>query len=170
MKVRPQILHTGLLLTLFYSQALLAEFECSSEVSYSWIPRVVEEKKGEKPKRVEVKQTVVEVLRAMGESENDAKFAIQRKSERAKEEARTICQRVHEDVSGCIAGKHASSAATLKQLSFSARRELEQSIVEDCNALAGLCQKTEASEPACAEIKKDEAPAEETAKEEKKKK
>lgn len=170
MKVTPWMIHLALILTLFYSRVVMAEFECSTEVSYSWVPRMVEDKKGEKSKKGELKRTTVEVVRATGESEDDAKSAVQRKCERAVDGARKICQRVHEDVSGCIAGKHASSAATLKQLSFSARRELEQSILEDCNALAGLCQKTEASDPVCIERKKEEPTAEEAGKDDKKKK
>ena len=142
-----------------------ADHICQTTISYSWILKQalavspgIPEGEGVKEPAVaattpEVKQTVhFGIVERGAVSIDDAKAALQKIVERWKVRASEVCSRDHESVSSCTAVKLESHASTLNALGFSARRELERSISQDCESQQGRCVEVLSSEPICREV------------------
>jgi hypothetical protein len=87
-----------------------------------------------------------------GPDEEGAKRALQIEVERAKARASDECQREHESFGSCAATKLSTKAALLSSLDFSARKELQKALTEECRAQMGSCTGVESSPPVCREI------------------
>lgn len=157
------------------SEAVATSFECMATVDYEWEPtnHGKENDKGKDKKKNDSKKDTegeteasykVQYSRrvAQASSEEEAKKLLSRMLDKDIFEARLSCARNHENLSGCVAGKFQSMASVLAQLSFSAKKELEGVIQDDCRMQSGRCLMTQASEIAC----KDVTPKVEVAEEE----
>jgi hypothetical protein len=156
---------TLILVALFASFSLQADFLCSSEISYKW----------RREKETEDHVMVMGIAAAIGadEASTREKLAIQILKDRAQ--ADTKCRTEHENLTRCISGKFEAETRTLNALGFSARKALEEAITNDCSVAQGRCGDTIASEIKCVEqvVPGSEAEAgkkEESKKEEKGKK
>lgn len=114
------------------------EVTCSNEISYRW--RNQEDK--------ELTVFYAKVYRsAPNEIEARAKLSEAMVQQRLK--AKRECEQLHEDLAGCIAGKYAALGSLRSTLDFSARKELEQAVQADCNAVKGTCFEVQVSETVC---------------------
>ena len=167
----------GLLAAIFLPQSLLAaEFECVSEVKYSWeytppSPPMTDDMKQPPPPLEKEKYEVPFVSRRLrGATEELAKQKFQSVLDQDRLQAMTECKKNHENLSGCVSAKFLSMGSVLRQLDFNARKELESSIVEDCKLSTGRCLKAEASEITCKEVVEPVAETSEEEEEDDKKK
>ncbi len=94
----------------------------------------------------------LELIEARDADEAKTKSALLKNSARPLERARETCRERHENVGGCISSKFENSATTLRSLSFSARKALEDALRADCETQRGRCKKVDSTEPVCAEI------------------
>ena len=143
-------------------QVTFAEFSCKSEVIYKWKPGEEEEVIEESWIKLEKK----------GGAEAEVKKSIEADIKRETEKASNTCKRKHENIAGCISSKYSSMQNVISEMSFTARRSLEEAMTEDCKQSQGKCMGASAKEIHCEEEKEDVAEGEEAAekKEDKKKK
>ena len=137
------------------STLVSAEFACSSEISYKW-----REISGEKEKGgAKGAEAVIyfSSVQETGADEAAAKKALEESTVREKVKASDACKRLHENLAGCMSAKFASLANTLQNASFTARKQIEDAVVADCRGQQGTCLEIIASDPKCAEIKKESA-------------
>jgi hypothetical protein len=137
-----------LLILIIHCNSLYAEFICSSEVKYRW-------RKGQEE---EIVAMWAKIERG-ATTEVESKTALNKATERERIKAEEYCKREHEDVSGCIATKLNSLQPTLSGLTFSARKKLEESLIDDCQRKQGSCIKVEIAEATCIDNKPPEAAA-----------
>ncbi len=127
--------------SLFSGAIVHAEHLCKGEISYEW------KRKGE-----ETPATVFwSRVEALGTDEKSAKEALIVAANAPKAAALSACKREHENVASCVATKFFSYATTLQNLSFSARKKLEEAIAADCTVAEGLCLEAKLGEPTCEE-------------------
>ena len=133
----------------------LADFRCSSDVSYKW-------------KKSESEEAVIHwaALDAEGVDEAASKSTLEERVLHEKKKASEACKDLHENLSGCLGAKYSSTASELKALDFSARKALQDAIQTDCKAQQGRCMEISASDAKCVEKKKAES-AEDTKKDDK---
>lgn len=157
------ILLSGLLFSPLNVAMVFGEFECASHVHYRWEVHETGESKHHvedgakqdeaektKAKMPKVSFDVLSVTRRIrAATEDEAKAKIQLALDKDKQDAMEECQSVHENLSGCIAAKFLAMGNVLRQLDFNARKELENSISEDCRSSTGRCLKSEASPIEC---------------------
>jgi len=139
------------LLIFCWSPRVHAQATCRSEVSYSV-------KKGDKDQSV-----IVKFQEARGAEEAAVKEALTQQLAIAKQEALTLCQARHENMSSCVASKFEKTGGLMQQLQFAARVKLQDAIEADCKAQHGTCIEGKASEVTCSVIKPVETPVEATA-------
>jgi len=143
------VVPVGLLVPL---EEAAAQVRCRAEVHYSW-KRAVDDQEAESSPRKLLFSTVEvdEPTEAM------AKMKIQSLLSKEAFRARQECLRQHENLSGCISGKFQALSATMRQLDFEARREIQKSIRDDCNNQQGECLKAFWEEISCSDGGAEEA-------------
>ena len=110
-----------------------SDFVCSSDVSYKWQKsEVKDQKKDEKKeeKKEEKEDTTIHwsTLEQGGSDEAAAKDALSKYVVREQKKASETCKILHENLSGCITAKFASSKAELQAMDFGARKTLQEAI------------------------------------------
>lgn len=136
-----------------------AEVLCTVDISYKWKKvekghlNVTPTPSAQADAPVAGENTVhFSVVEYRAESESMAKQQMAADINRSKVRASEACRKDHEDVASCASMKFLVNAGTLNNLGFSARRELERTILDDCKASEGRCMGVEAAEPKCNEV------------------
>jgi len=93
-------------------------------------------------------------LERTGSDEAAAKARLQDELNRLKIRASEACRREHEAFGTCVSTKFASNAALLSSLGFSARKEVERALTDECRGQEGTCVGVSAAEPQCKELVK----------------
>jgi len=146
----------------------IAEFKCSSDISYKWVktqPAAAPSLVGggslsHTPSPTAVpptgapEPTIVRLmgLERGGIDEAAARAALQMEADRQRIRASEACKREHEAFGTCVALKMSSQANVLNSLGFSARSELEKALTDECRLQEGSCLGVDISEPTCREI------------------
>jgi hypothetical protein len=145
----------------------LAEFKCSSEISYTWVKRqpaptvpppgaAAQQVQAQAPAATTPPRepTIVRLLglERGGADEASAKASLHMETDRQRIRASESCKRDHESFGTCVALKMSSQSTVLNSLSFSARSELEKALTEECRQQEGTCLGVAVSEPKCREI------------------
>lgn len=154
MKSRPFL--AGCVVSVIAAASASAESICRADVSYQW-------KRGKEETAAAVQISRIE---ARGKDDAAAKAKLAEAAAREKPRALEACRKDHENQAGCVAGKFDLYGVSLKSLSFSARKKLEEAIQADCTAAQGACVDAITSEPQCAVIE-DPAAAEAAGKDKK---
>ncbi len=147
----------ALFLLFLLNNSAKAEFVCSSEVSYKWVrsqPLVVGTPVSAPPVNVptaEPSSVRFGGVGRRGADEAAAKEALEVELARLKARASEACRKDHESFGGCVGVKFTSNRATLQALDFSARKELEKSLTEECRGQQGVCAAVVSSEIKCRE-------------------
>jgi hypothetical protein len=153
------------------------EFKCSAQVSYKWVKDAPV--RGGTPPAVAPTPTEPSTVHfasveRSGADEAAAKALLDVELTRQKVRASEACRREHEAYGECVARKFSAHKGTTEALSFSARKEFEKAMVEECKGQVGSCVSVSSSDPACKEVvvaaAADAAPAEGEKKDDKKKK
>ncbi|MEZ4753692.1 MAG: hypothetical protein R3A13_05200 [Bdellovibrionota bacterium] len=140
---KPYLILFSLSFVFCFQVLAFAEVLCSSEVKYRW-------KKIEEETPIDESWKIIEDRGAIKElAEADLKLALNYEKEKAK----VACMRAHENLAGCISGRHSAMRNIIGQLSFTARRVIEEAIAEDCKISQGQCLEVVSSEPKCEEQK-----------------
>jgi hypothetical protein len=66
------------------------------------------------------------------------------------------CKRAHESFGECVSIKLSTKSTVLNSLSFAARSQLEEALIQECQVSRGTCGSVTASEPACVTTGNDE--------------
>ncbi len=111
---------------------------CSSDISYSW--------KRSDGAQVDVKWGSFQAKEA---DEATAKIKLRMLIDQEMVRAREVCQKEHENLSGCFSAKYTASYAILQSLNFSARKSMEEAISSDCKKQQGQCEQSKVTDPAC---------------------
>ncbi|MCB0335546.1 MAG: hypothetical protein KDD62_04550 [Bdellovibrionales bacterium] len=160
--MKPHYLLTALAALLSFcvcTPRVYADHICSVEVSYTWQKKMQEEEAEESSKKKK-KQNIEEskpkkvLFKKLSVTGKDEPLAKQKAKDKGKEElsaADLQCNKLHEDLAGCMAAKFHASRSVLQTLSFKARKDLEDAIVEGCKGQEGVCGISELSEPRCRE-------------------
>ena len=121
-----------------------------------------------------IKVVPLRKLEAHGATEEEAKQKLAERESRSIIEAVQICRQRHENYAGCIGSRYTQLAGQVNALSFTARRQLEDAIKSECDAIRGTCLKGEVTDRKCttqaAAVTPEAAAEEAPPKEEKKKK
>ena len=94
-----------------------------------------------------------------GEDEPAAKGALEIELARQRIKASEACKREHEAFGECLGAKFTSYKAVLASLGFSARRDFEKALSEECRGSVGSCTSVVTGDPVCKEIIVAAAPA-----------
>ena len=147
----------ALLLLFVMNNSAKGEFICSSEVSYKWV-KSQPVAGGTPASAPPASTTPVEPstvrfggVDRRGADEAAAKEALEVELSRLKARASEACRKDHEAFGGCVGVKFSSNRATLQALDFSARKELEKSLTEECRGQQGVCTAVVSSEAKCRE-------------------
>ncbi|MCO6429471.1 MAG: hypothetical protein J5J00_01325 [Deltaproteobacteria bacterium] len=164
------LLTNAVLLCLIWQapQIARADFICRTEVAYRWkrsesAPAKPEsdETPAASPSSSEGEASPQEVFWRAVETSGAEEEAVRAKlTEAANQEklpALEACRREHQNLSGCIASKYQGLAGSFTSLGFSARKALEEAVIQDCTKQQGECLEAVAKEIKCVE-KKEEAP------------
>ena len=150
----------------------VAEFRCSSEISYKWAKKPSPANPSHRadvappgsrnpaptlspvPPGPTPEPTIVRLLglERGGSDEASARTALQMETDRQRIRASEACKRDHEAFGTCVALKMSSQANVLNSLSFSARSELEKALAEECRQQEGTCLGVDVSDPKCREV------------------
>lgn len=120
-----------------------AEFSCSADVSYRW-------KKSEDAENEKV--VFWGRVEAKGFTEEEGKNNLQVEVTEAKAEAVEACQRKHQNLSGCVAGKQSKINKVSQFATFSSRKALEEAISKDCSLEQGICTESTEGDIHCMEL------------------
>ena len=152
---------------------VMAEFRCSSEISYKWVKSPPEPRPSHggpapvalpgqtpvanptpRPPAPTPEPTIVRLmgLERSGSDENAAKGSLQMEVDRQRIRASEACKRDHESYGTCVALKMSARSTILNSLSFNARADLEKALAEECKQQEGTCLGVDVSEPKCREI------------------
>ncbi len=128
------------LLLIACASRALAEFECSSEISYKW-------------KRETEEMTVyVETVFIKGADEESAKRALGMLSKAKEGKALKLCADIHENQSGCLAARTSAHSQVLGIASYAVRKDIQKAIQDDCKKQSGECRGGLRSDAVCKEI------------------
>ena len=149
-----------------------ADFACGAEVSYSWIragvPTPAPAPNGTTPPgtgdqknsgEISAKDTpppgstIVRLggIEREGLDEAAAKDKLQVEITRLKVRASEACRRDHESFGTCVTTKFSSNGAFLNSLGFSARKEVETALTDECKSQQGTCLGVVVTESPCKE-------------------
>ncbi len=136
-----------LLFTLFLQFVVLpglvwAEFSCVADITYSY----------KKPKDDQPLVVTYATVEARGADEAKAKAALAETASREIPKVQSLCRQQHENEAGCLASKFAASSQSRSALSFTARKAVEDAVINDCKAQQGVCGATVVTEAKCSEI------------------
>jgi hypothetical protein len=87
-----------------------------------------------------------------GADEETVRAALAPELNRQKARAYERCRRDHEAFGDCVSTKLSVKTSTLNSLSFSARAQVEQALMEECRAQQGRCVAVDSSEIKCRPI------------------
>jgi hypothetical protein len=156
MKIMCFVLYVALITFFLSPGEVVAEFLCSSQVHYKWAKTAVSKSEDQAtpaaspaPEPSIVNFALVE---RKGADEPAAKEALEKELARVKVRASEACSRDHEGFGGCVGTKFSANKAILATLDFSARKELERALTEECRGQQGTCTSVVASEPSCREL------------------
>ena len=116
-----------------------AQTTCRSDLSYTWKKQTEEQDR----------KVFVGVIERVGKDEVEAKQMVLDALVPEKASALQACRQQHENVAGCISGKYLTMASTITGLGFAARKNLDQAIIDDCNAQQGVCKDAVSVDPVC---------------------
>lgn len=137
----------GVFLTFAPALVIAAEHECRTDMEYIWMKL---SDTGELSKdEVKVFWTV---KKSMAETEELAKKRLHEMVQAEKTLAREACRKQHENLSGCIASKFQAMKAVLRQLDFTSRKTLEESVEKDCKAQSGVCKEVVVGDVKCLDM------------------
>jgi len=173
---------------LFLSSQVSAEFKCGAEVSYKW-KSLSSSQQASAPLEAEGTKVAAEStpsaesvntsssersvfwtgVEQKAATEEEGKTAVTKLALMHRAAADKACISQHENLAGCIASKYNSISASLTNLSFQARKSMDEAIASDCKNQQGKCLGTNLSEVKCSEIV-TAAPAAEAGKDTKDKK
>lgn len=155
------------------------EARCRQEIVYSWKrippPRQDSARTPEPtsdPSLLQPMEVVVLVLVEEGAPEDELKGRLAERLPEALANARIQCQKTHENIGQCSAGKLGALLEDLTRVDFETRRNIKERVIADCEKNSGVCIGAKAKEIQCTVVKKSVTPiAEQTpaAKESKKK-
>lgn len=129
-------------MSLTFAELAVADFSCSTEVSYGY-------KRGSEGERVDVK---VREVRMTGPTEAAAKAELNRWTIRELSRARELCERAEGRSSSCLSTRLGAASATLTSLEFGARRAIVESMTKECAELKEICLGASSTEPKCEEL------------------
>jgi hypothetical protein len=118
----------------------LAEFECSSEISYKW-------------KRETEEMTVyVETVFKKGDDEESSKRALDMFSKAKEGRALKLCADTHENQAGCLTARTSMHSQILNLSSYAVRKDIQKAIQDDCKKQSGECRGVLRSDAVCREV------------------
>lgn len=126
--------------------SVMADFECSAELSYSW-------KRSEGKGDAASQKVLWGKISRRAETEDAAKKMIEEVSATKQSDMRAECERMHQNLADCVATKLSAKEGLFPFLSFTARKSLEESIASDCSRMQGTCLPPEPVESQCVEHK-----------------
>lgn len=149
-----------LVILLLPAAPALSQVNCKTNISYSWRPQPADLSSEKKKSGTaagaqsgEAEESPIEVqfgvLGATAQTEQEAKDKLQGLVAKEISRASALCSDTHENLSGCIGGKLTALSSQIQNLSFNARRDLEQSVVADCQLRRGLCMPPKSSDIIC---------------------
>lgn len=157
-----------LVLSLFISSNVHAKAICKVPVFYKWKvdTSYKEENRGTLKKNQQnvdkdkVKEAYWGVVVAEGETRDDAQKNLDYMILERQGDILSLCKSEHESYSACISNKYKRLKADLESSSFTIRKQIEDSIRQDCENQVGDCLEIVKRDVLCEEIK-EEAPKEE---------
>jgi hypothetical protein len=148
-----RLIFSILCLSFLMVRGVHAQATCSAEVSYKW-------KKGDSEESTIHWATI----RLKGEEEKAVRAALIERVVREKKKASEACKDLHENMSGCLTAKLASSSGNIRGLDFAARRTVSDAITQDCKLQQGRCLEILSPDPTCEVAKAAETGEEEVKK------
>ena len=154
------ITYVGCLFAVFLQVTMAnAEFNCQTDVSYKWKPEPSEKNnKDQKPqknpepeKEMPDQEVFYSSVSVTGSDEAAAKSLLAPRTQDSKAAAMRKCQDEHQNVGRCFSTKLTGAATILNTASFTARKLLEESMMNDCKSVSGKCGEVLSSEPKCVE-------------------
>jgi hypothetical protein len=133
-------------------QTAVAEFGCTASVSYKWVKQSVKEEGGKAPPTAEPSSVHFANVERKGVDEGAAKAALEVELARQRIKASEACKREHEAFGECLGTKFTTHKSVIDSLGFSARREFEKALSEECRGAVGSCTAVVTGEPVCKEI------------------
>lgn len=130
----------GVLLLMANMHLALAEFECSSEISYKW------------KRETEEMVVYVETVYKKGADEESAKKALDTFSKAKEGKALKLCSDIHENQAGCLAARTSVHSQVFSLSSYAVRKEIQKAIQDDCKKQSGECRGVSRSDVVCKEI------------------
>ena len=138
-------------------QTAVAEFVCTSSVSYKWVKQAV--KTEGTPQTAEPSSVHFANVERKGTDEAAAKSSLEVELARQRIKASDACKREHEAFGECLGTKYTSYKSVLDSLGFSARRDFEKALMEECRGAVGSCTAVVTADPVCKEIVLEVPPA-----------
>lgn len=145
----------------------IAESLCSADVSYAWSrfseDAAIEQVDSKTPKTPKTSpgEELIRVhftsIERRARDEKTARNLLQSDIQRQKARAMQRCKRAHESFGECVSTKLSTKSTVLNSLSFTARSQLEEALIQECQVSRGICGSVTASEPACVTTGNDEA-------------
>lgn len=163
-----KILTISLIFSLFLGINAHAKAICKVAVFYKWKvdTSYKEENRGILKKnqirqdKDKIKETFWGIIEAEGETKEDAQKSLDYSILEKQGDVLNLCKSEHESYSACISNKYKRLKADLDSSNFNVRKQIEDSIKQDCENQVGDCLEIVKRDVLCEEIK-EEAPKEE---------
>jgi hypothetical protein len=152
MKIVCFVSYISLIVVFLQFKTAVAEFGCSASVSYKWVKQSVNEGNGKAPPTAEPSSIHFATVERKGGDEAAAKAALEVELARQRIKASEACKREHEAFGECLGTKFATHKSVIDSLGFSARREFEKALSEECRGAVGSCTAVITGDPVCKEI------------------
>lgn len=134
-------------------EAITYDYNCSSNVSYSW--KIVPEPGKRPPSSPSEPKTVLfNPVQATDSTEESAKLKLDQAITKTKQAALADCQQKHENTSLCLATRLKSISDSYDQFDFQTRKFLMEAAKKDCESQAGECLSISSSEVSCLRVEK----------------
>lgn len=152
MKIVCFVSYISLIAVSLQFQTAVAEFGCSAAVSYKWVKQGFKEEGGKAPPPAEPSSVHFSTVERKGADEVAAKAALEVELARQRIKASEACKREHEAFGECLGTKFTIHKSVMDSLGFSARREFEKALSEECRGAVGSCTAVITGDPVCKEI------------------
>jgi hypothetical protein len=165
-----------LIILAFFAQPVLAQdggqANCRQEIIYIWkrLATNTPKEPPSDPALYQPTEVVAMVLFEEGAKEEEVKARLADKLPEALASARALCQKAHESLGQCTAGKISSLSEELGRVDFDTRRTIKEKVLADCEKNSGICLEVKAREPKCVIIENTVTPEPEAAPKDSKKK
>ncbi|MDZ4786560.1 MAG: hypothetical protein SGJ02_10850 [bacterium] len=125
---------------LLFPGVLLAEFMCSTTMTYKWKAKIKDSLE---------KEEHWTTLHVKGLTEEAAKQTLTNLITNNQREAVLSCKSAHEDLTGCMSQKYITLSPAYAKLGFAAKKNFDNAVKEDCEAQQGSCNGVTTSEVVC---------------------